>query len=108
MPKCNTSAVNDAANNKLKPALEIKQELSKEEDQGGVRKKEKGKQRAKAPRQTRKTGGEKKMTGKGGKRGARHTVAGTAAISSTSPAAPTMSINTCQHHANTPIEEENP
>ncbi|KAG6905571.1 hypothetical protein DXG01_001919 [Tephrocybe rancida] len=45
-----TSAVDDAANKKPKPALEIEQELSEEEDQGGVRKKGKGKQRAKAPR----------------------------------------------------------
>ncbi|KAG6915254.1 hypothetical protein DXG01_012469 [Tephrocybe rancida] len=73
--KCAMSAVDNAANKKLKPAPEIEQELSEEEDQGGVRKKGKGKQRAKAPRQTRKTTGEKKTKGKGGKWGARCTAA---------------------------------
>ncbi|KAG6904657.1 hypothetical protein DXG01_008322 [Tephrocybe rancida] len=75
-----TSAVDEAANKKLKPAPEIEQEVSEEESKKEKKKVGKGKKQAKAPRsvtfgQTGKPGANKAAKGKGGKRGARRTAA---------------------------------
>ncbi|KAG6914157.1 hypothetical protein DXG01_002046, partial [Tephrocybe rancida] len=119
--KCATSVVDNTANKKPKPTLEIEQELSEEEDQGGVRKKGKGKQRAKAPRHMAADKALEEVAAVIPARLLRTEQAlldsgisvappkrtRMAAISSTDPMALTMSINTCQRRTNAPIEEEN-